>query len=501
MNRGATVAVAGLAALAAGCSFAPAPETPGAVAELPASWDAAAPEEGHEAVRWWRTFGDPALDLLVDSALVANLDLRQAVARLERLRHRYRIARAPLFPSVSLGADVSRSSSPANTGLGGQFSGDDGEPADSAGGIGFAFPDRFEFTTYSASLGFAYELDFWGRARNESSAAVNEFLASRADLETARLTVIGATISTYFEIATLRDQVAFAEETVDLLGERAGLTEERYRRGLVGSFELYSIRQQYRTAQAELPGVRARLDDAEGRLAVLLGRFAGSLDGLLPENPAATPDTTAVPAGLPVALLVERPDVRAAGERMEAARHRIGARRAELLPTLSLDGSVGFEASQPEDLFRPDQWFLSLIGGIVAPLFQGGRLRANVGVAEAQYEEQAAAYALTVLEAFREVRTSLRGFAYERERYARLADQVDEARASLDYQLRRYRSGVGDYVSYLDARRNLVGARSTLAEAERGLAEARLAVHRALGGAWIEDEATPDAAPAAARDR
>jgi len=501
--RSAALLWCGPAVALAACSFAPAPETPATVAQMPASFDAAAGAGEYDAERWWRTFDDPALERLVDKALVANLDLRQAVARLEELRHRYRIARASLFPSVSLNGEVSRSSSPANTGLGGQISGGDADsPPDSAGGGGFRFPDRFEFTTYSASLGFAYELDFWGRARNESSAAVREFLATRADLETARISVIAATISTYFEIAALREQLALAEETVDLLGERAEITEERYRRGLVGSFELYSIRQEYRTAQADLPGLRSRLDDAEGRLAVLLGRFAGSLDGLLPDTAAAAVDTSSVPAALPVSLLEGRPDVLAAFERMEAARHRVGARRAELLPTVSLNGSVGFQSSEPEDLFRADQWFLNLVGGIFAPLFEGGRLRANVGVAEAQYEQQAIAYVRAVLDAYREVRTSLRGFEHERERVARVTEQVEEAEASLEYQLRRYRSGVGDYVSYLDARRNLAGARTVLSEAERGLAEARLGVHRALGGAWVEpDEHSREAGPAPETDR
>lgn len=502
-RRAAALLACGPAILLVACSFAPGPEIPATVRDMPASFDAAAGAGDYEAERWWRTFEDPALERLVDTALVANLDLRQAVVRLEELRHRYRIARAPLFPSLSLNGDVTRSSSPANTGLGGQISGDgDDAPPDTAGGGGFRFPDRFEFTTYSASLGFAYELDFWGRARNESSAAVREFLATRADLETARISVIAATISTYFEIAALREQLALAEESVDLLGERAEITDERYRRGLVGSFELYSIRQQYRTAQAELPGLRSALDDAEGRLAVLLGRFAGSLEGLLPDTAAATIDTSSVPAALPVALLEGRPDVFAAFERMEAARHRVGARRAELLPTVSLDGSVGFQSSEPEDLFRADQWFLNLVGGIFAPLFQGGRLRANVGVAEARFGLETIAYVRTVLEAYREVRTSLRGFEHERERLARVTEQVEEAEASLAYQLRRYRSGVGDYVSYLDARRNLASARSTLSDAERGLAEARLAVHRALGGAWIvPEEYSQEAGPVSETDR
>ncbi|MCG8469003.1 MAG: TolC family protein, partial [Gemmatimonadetes bacterium] len=329
-----------------------------------------------------------------------------------------------------------------------------------------------------------------GRLRNETSASIYDFLASRADLETARLTVIASTSATYLELAALRSQLTLSEENIDVLRERAELTEERYRAGLTNSFELYSIRQEYRTAQSELPGLRTQVTDAEGRLALILGRYAGRVDDVLLDEPSPTVDTSPISAGLPVRLLERRPDVLAAFERLEAARLRVGARRAELLPTISLNGSVGFQSSDPDDLFRADQWFLNLVGGIVAPLFQGGRLRANLGVAEAQYDQLIIAYVRTVLQAYHEVRTSLFRLDNERERYARVLDQVAEAQASLDYQLRRYRSGVGDYVSYLDARRNLIGARTTLSAVERGVGEARLAVHRALGGTWVpaEDE-------------
>ncbi len=473
--------------LVAGCSFAPPPRSPETVVALPDGWDAPRASGESQPVRWWRSFEDPTLDRLVEAALDANLDLREALARMEELRARYRIARAPLFPSISLNGDASRTSTPANTGLGGQLE-EGGAVPDSVTGFGFSFPDRFDFTTYSASIGFAYELDFWGRLRNDGSAAVRDFLASRADAETVRLGVIASTVATYFEIATLRRQVALAAENVDLLGERADITEERYRRGLVDSFELYAIRQQFRNAQSEFPGLRSQLDDAEGRLAVILGRYAGQLEGLLPGELDPHPDPTPIPAGLPVTLLTSRPDVLAAAERMDAARLRVGARRAERLPTLSLNGAVGFQASDPANVFRPDQWFLNLVGGLVAPLFQGGRLVANVRVADAQYSQAMIGYARTVLNAYREVRTSLRAFDHARERYARVRDQVEEARASLGYQRERYRRGVGEYLAYLDARRNLVGAETTLAEAERGLAEARLAVHRALGGAWVESD-------------
>ena len=495
--RAARVGVAGLsvALLSAACSFAPPPETPATVADLPADYATPTAAGDYESFEWWTVFDDPVLDGLVQTALEANPDLYEAAGRLEELRNRYRIARSALFPSVTAGADVTRSSSPANTGLGGAIGGDvaGDSTAGLPPGLSFEFPDRFEFTTYSASLGFQYEVDFWGRVRNETGAASADLMASRADFETVRMAVVAATVSTYFEIVSLGRQVRLLEENVDLLAERAELTEARYRSGLTGSFELYSIRQLYRTAQADLPLVRTQLADAEGRLAVLLGRYAGRLADLLPSELAPSIEASPVAPGLPVRLLEGRPDVIAARERLEAARLRIGARRAEQLPTISLNGNVGFQTSEPSELFRVDQWFLNLIGGLTAPIFQGGRIRANIGVAEAQYDQLLAAYVRTVLTAYKEVRNSLLAFDSALERHARTLDRVTEAEASLSTQLQRFQRGVGDYVGYLDARVNLIGARQAHAEVERGLAESRLAVHRSLGGAWVRTGARDEA--------
>ena len=234
--------------------------------------------------------------------------------------------------------------------------------------------------------------------------------------------------------------------------------------------------------------LESRLEEAKGRLAVLLGRYAGSLDDLLRDESAPATVLARVPADLTSELLEARPDVWAAWQRMEAARYRIGARKASLYPAIRLDASVGFQAGDVSSLFRADQYFLNLIGGLTQPLFQGGRLRANVGVAEAQFQALAANYVRTVLTAYKEVQASLVNLEKQSERYEFLSRQLESARGSLEFQRRSFERGVGDYLAYLDARQNLAGTETNLAAAERSLAEARLAVHRALGGAWVTDD-------------
>lgn len=478
--RGAALALL----VSAGCSFAPDPEPPQPVAALPETFLESEATGVYAPLEWWRDFDNPTLDALIDSALVSNLDLVEAVARVEQARAQSGIAWADLFPQLQVGGDVSGTSQPANTGIGGVLGRQMGDSAQA----GQSF-DRFDFTTYSASLGFSWELDFWGRVRNDGRAAAAELMASRADLHAARLGVLSETISTYFQIADLRERVGLTRETVDVLEEREALTETRYDRGLVPSLELYQVRLDLRTVQASLPQIEIQLADAEGRMAVLLGKFAGHIDGLLGADLDPTPSLDPIDTGIPADLLLQRPDLRAAAERLEAARFRVGARKAQLLPTLSLSGSGGRQSSDVGGLFDAGQWFTNLIGGLTAPIFQGGRLRNNVKAAEAQYIQFAAAFGRAVLTAVYEVETSLVGYEEERERYAFLASQREEAQASAELQARRYAAGVAGYTDYLDALRTLLGVQSTLSAAGTELGLARLAIHRALGGGWTEEGA------------
>ncbi|MCL7960038.1 MAG: TolC family protein [marine benthic group bacterium] len=280
------VAVAVFGLLAGGCSFAPDVREPTTVVNLPEQY-AAAPvdsaavadsiREVREAERWWTVYEDPVLEALVDTALAANLDLREAVARVEEVRQRYRIARADLFPQIGLSADGTYQDAPTNAGFAGAIGGGGDQPPGSPS----LFPDRFQYDTWTAALGFSYEIDFWGKYRNQTKAAISEFLASEGDYETARLAVISATIATYAEIVELRRQVELTTFSVDILRERAELTNERYYSGLVTTFELYTIQSLYRNTEATLPVLESLYEEARGRLSILLGRYAGTIDDLL----------------------------------------------------------------------------------------------------------------------------------------------------------------------------------------------------------------------------
>jgi len=447
-----------------------------------------------DARRWWTAFGDTTLTTIVDTALADNLDLASARARVEELAAQFRIARAPLFPSVDANGQYNYQNQPANTGIGGAIGEGEGENGGPPGGGDQQrpAPNRFEFSTYQATLGLSYELDFWGRVRSQRKAALSQYFATAADLQTARISVVSQAISTYFQVASLQRQVALGRQSVDLLQQRLEITEDRFARGLASSFQLFTVRQNLEATRSEQPQIESDLYDARSRLTTLLGRFAGSDRALLPDSVDASLDLSPVPAGLPSDLLMQRPDVRAGALRLEAARQQIGVARAEMLPSLSLTGTGGTQSNGLADLVDIDQRFANFAAQLTAPLFQGGRLRANVDAAEARYEQQAAAYEQTVLTAFREVKAALVADAKQRERLRTVREQVESAQATLQTQRDRYERGIGDVISLLDAEQGLLQAQTRLAAARLAAVNARLALHRALGGPWTEAEPVED---------
>ncbi len=481
------------ATLIASCALvppAPEPQQPASFADDPAGNPTQqAPSGRIETDRWWEAFNDPALDRIVEAVLESNFDLAEAVARVEQTRIRAGIAMGARLPSVSASLAANAYDVPANAALGAQLD-ELGIGPETFDAFNLTFPERLDLTTYTLGANFSYELDFWGRNRNDARAARAETLAAEADFRTARIGVLAETVGTYLEVVDLRSQRDLTAEIVGILEELEALDTVRYERGLIDIRELYATRRQLIDAQTQLPRIEGRLADAEGRLWILLGGYREDLEAVLPDALAASMPLDPVPAGVPADLLMQRPDVGAARERVEAARYSVGARRAELLPSLSISGSIGGMSTQAGEWFDADQWFRNLTVNLLGPVFERGRVRGNIALAEARLEETAAAYGRTVVTAVNEVRATLTGLATSELAVARLTTVTEDAAAEAALQERRYVSGVADYATYLAAQQNHVALQSALAAGRRDLGYARLALHRALGGAWTAAEPT-----------
>ena len=483
----AALSVALVGWLVAACSLAPPAPLPEAALDHAPGVAETGAQRRREPLAWWKSFADPVLDQVVETALASSFDLAQAVARVDQARARARMAVGARFPTVQASLGASRFDAPTNAGLGAQLD-ELGLGADVTEAFGFTLPDRLDLTTYSLGADFAYEADFWGRHRNAALAAGAEHLASEADFQAARMGVLAETVATYLEIVDLRCQRRLAGEMAATFKEQASLAATGYERGLGDIRDLYAARRSLADAQAELPRMTARLADAEGRLWILLGGRRADLESLLPDvlESAASP---AMPADVPANLLTQRPDVSAARQRVEAARFAVGAHRAALLPSLSLSGSIGLQATESGEWFDPDQWFENLSANLLLPVFQGGRLRGGVALAEARLAEAWAAFGRSVVTAVNEVASALAGLESNGRRVTLLTTVWEASGAEAALQERRYLAGVADYRSYLDARQLQIIAAAALAAGKRDLGYARLGLHRALGGAWRDDEA------------
>ena len=465
--------------LAQGCSLGPeyrAPEN-----DLPAAWGAPQAGAALPGARWWTLYGDPALDRLVDEALTHNQDLALATARVDEARALARVADAQLVPAVDAGfnRNRARSSSKSSTPL----------------------PPNIplERNTYRGQINIAYELDLWGRLRDSAKAAYADLLATQYARDTLRLVIASETVKGYYGLAAIDSQLAATQRSLDLRRENLRLQRVRSEAGLIDNFALRQLEAEVAAAEAQLPGLEQQRTAQELALGVLLGRSPRALlaNRITADNTTGQPAAAVVPQGLPSDLLLRRPDIREAEQRLIAANARIGAARASLFPQISLTGFYGTDSAQLGDLFTTPARIWQLGYALSQPIFQGGRLFGQIESIEAREKQTLAQYLKTVQNAFRETREALLAQTRARETFNAETDRTKALSESLRLARIRYENGISSQLELLDAERNLLAAELNRAAALRAQRNAVADVVRALGGGWEKTAAGPGNANAA----
>jgi len=437
-------------------------DVPAAMPGASSSAQAAAP-----LVSWWRRFGDPELDVLVDEAVKRNLDLRAAEARLRAVRAVAGAAGAPGRPQIDAGAEWFRERFPESEGGFGQsgtfVSG--GDPEDS----------------WSASLGGSWEIDLFGRIRRGEEAAEAEAAAAESDMHAVLVAVIAEVADAWFDVGEADARAAILEETASLLDQTLGIVRTRFETGLVNELDLRRVEGDLATARGLTPLARQARREAENRLAVLVGRTPG----VRPRGtaPGALPVPPEVPTGLPATLLERRPDVRAAESRLIAANARVGRAMADFYPRLTILGRAGYAGSESDD-FDWTSRFWSIGPSLTLPILDGGRREWTRIEAEALRDEATARYVAVFVRALAEVSDGLSGLETTRVARDFLRDAVVAAQRSVEISGVRYREGVTSYLEVLDSQRALAIARLEHVAAERNLLREVVRVNRALGGGW-----------------
>ncbi|WP_175882811.1 efflux transporter outer membrane subunit [Burkholderia sp. BCC0044] len=471
--------LAGVAFLSA-CSFAPAYHVPQTA--LPASfkeaggWQAAKPADRIARDGWWKAFRDPVLDRLEARVAAANPDVAAAVARHDEAAALFDQARSGLFPTIGLGAQISSNRQSAARPLRGSNQ-----------------PNVYGANTLDA--GFDYDLDLWGKVRNEVAAGRADAQASADDLASVRLSLQASLANAYFSLRGLDQQQQLLADTIDTYQRALRLTMSRHAGGIASDLDVSRAQTQLDSARASAEDIRARRALYEHSIATLTGVPASSF-ALTPDLSAAYLPT--IPAGLPATLLQRRPDVAAAERRMAAANAKIGVVRAAFFPDITLGLVGGYQSSGLGHWLRAPNEIWSIGPSLALTLFDGGRRQALTDQARAQLAENGAKYRAVVLNACQQVEDNLAlthdlGDEADREQEA-----LDAAERTLQLSMSRYRDGVVSYLDVVTAQTTELNTKVAMLELDTRRQLAAVGLIAALGGGWSTDEAASGAqAPAA----
>ncbi len=464
-------------ALLAGCSMGPAYERP--ANELPETWSAA-PAQGRTIAtdHWWTVYGDATLERLISEALAGNQDLALATARLDEVRALARIADAELVPSVDAAFQRDRTRRSNSTAT--------------------RFPGSLENNNYRGQLNVSYELDLWGRLRDSAKAARAELLATTAARETVRIALTTEVTQSYYALVAYDAQIVATRKALALRQDNLRLQRVRADAGLINEFALRQLEAEVAAAQAQLPALERRRTSEELALGVLLGRSPRALINETVSRSAESgqPATPVIPADLPSSLLLRRPDVVTAEQRLIAANARIGAARAALFPQIGLSGYLGSESAALTNLFTAPARIWSLGFGLAQPIFQGGRLFGEIEAVEARERQALAQYQKTLQTAFRETHDALVAQTKAREVFDAENTRATALTETLRLARIRYDNGLTSQLEVLDAERNLLSAELNRVDALRAQRAAIADVVKALGGGW---EGLEGRAPAVAQ--
>ncbi len=460
----------------AGCSLAPRYHRP--AAPIPADYPS---YEGRSEARpgvvtgvensadlgWRQFFQDPHLLGLIDIALQNNRDLRIAVHRVEEARAQYGIQRSALLPTVGIGANGQIQRSPEGLRMGGPES-----PSVSR--------------VYQAGLAVtSFELDFFGRLRNLSEAAFQQFLATQEAQRTVHISLVAQVAQAYFILRAAEQQHELMRRTLASRQESFNIVQARFENGVAGALDVNQARGQLETVRADIEEIRREQAQAQNALRVLLGQDVP--DTLPPPAVFGKGQLLdSIPAGLPSELLVRRPDIISAERNLLAANANIGAARAAFFPNISITGMLGFASTAMGGLFSGSNRFWSFAPQITSPIFGTG-VRGNLDLAEARNNIAVAQYEQTIQTAFREVADALAGEATYAGQLDALRALEDSAARTLEIARMRYESGIDSFLQVQTAEVALYTAQRSFLQTGLASLMNRVDLYKALGGGWMEN--------------
>jgi len=422
--------------------------------------------------QWWLKLDDLLLSEFVDEALQANLDLRKAQARLREVRARRAVAASAYYPNLSASGSASRRQSTKSAGM------------NSGGTTSNAF---------SAGFDASWEADIFGGVRRSVEAANADQASAEASLEDTRVSLVAEVARNYFEVRSFQIRLAIARSNLESQTETLQLTEFRSQAGLVSAQDVEQAKSIREQTLAQLPSLESSLASSMHSLDILLGKIPGSLQTRLSSEAKLPEMPSQIAVGIPADTLRQRPDIRVAERKLAAETARVGVATAALYPSLKLSGSVGIEALTQASMGNGLGFFYSLLAGVTAPIFQGGRLRAQLEAQDAIREQALLHYEQAVLLALREVEDVLVALVRNRERAEALERAVEAAKNASLLARQRYSAGVIDFQPVVDTERSVLSLEDSLASTRAEGVFALIRLYKALGGGWFPETEPPQA--------
>jgi len=452
--------------LISGCAMGPNYKRPSVNA--PGTYRGAMPQEAAQPAaeslgdqKWWEVFQDEELQKLIRNALLQNYDVRIAATRILEAQAQLGITRADQFPSISAGAAASDQRSPRTK-----------------------FIPAFNSSANQVNLAFFWELDFWGKFRRATEAARANLLASQWARQEVISTLVANVATAYFQLRELDLELEISKSTLVSRQDSLKLTQLLADRGATSLLDVRQAEQLVFTAAEQVPDLERRIEQQENFISTLLGQNPGAVarGRKLTEQPHA-PE---VPAGLTSSLLERRPDIRQAEQQLIAFNARIGVAKAAYFPQITLTADAGYQSSALTSLFSGPVGLWSFGGALTQPIFEGGRLRNNVRLTEAQKQEAVLAYQQTIQAAFREVSDGLVEYSKDQEFRAQQELLTTSAQDAAHLSDIRYKGGAASYLEVLTNQTNYFSAELNLAQARRNELLALVRLYKALGGGWQE---------------
>jgi multidrug efflux system outer membrane protein len=436
--------------------------------DVPQTWryeDKEAREVANTA--WWEQFNDSVLNELIEIALKDNKDVMIASARIEQFVGQMVTTRAPLFPQMSAGGDMGRQRVSELTGPSPLQNSRTAHPT---------------YNTYEVFLNVSWEIDLWGKVRRATEAARANILSTEEARRSIILTLVASVATSYVNLRDLDKQLDLTRVTAKSYKETYDLFKLRFEHGIVSEIEVSQAKSQYEQAMSNIPFFEKAIAQQENALSILLGRNPGPI----PRGEAIDELTLpAVPAGLPSALLINRPDIRQVEQNLIAANANIGAAKAQYYPSISLTTMFGYASSDISRWFTGPGMMAGLAGSLLAPIFTGGAISGQVKATKAVQQQSLIRYQQVIQTAFQEVDDALVDQQRTREQLASLARQVESLRDYVRLARLRYDNGYTSYLEVLYAESLLYNAQLKLTDVQGTLFKALVNLYKSMGGGWV----------------